>query len=124
MTQPKRILIIDDDPTLLEMYRARFVAEGFATETANDGQKGLAVATETNPGIILLDLRMPNITGLEVLEILKTTKALKDIPVIVLTALGDDQLKKDALARGAADYLTKADTTPAEVVAKVNSLLG
>ena len=120
---PIRILVVDDDPALLEMYQARMMAEGYIVDTATDGQQALAHATATIPDVMLLDMRMPNVTGLEVLEILKTTKATKDIPVIVLSALGDDALKNQAMARGAADYLTKADTTPAQVVAKIQSVL-
>lgn len=116
-----RILVVDDDPTLIEMYRARLLAEGFAVELAHDGQEGLALAVETHPDLILLDMRMPNITGLEALEILKTTKQTKNIPVIVLTALGDDSLRDQALARGAADYLVKAETTPAQIVEKIRA---
>lgn len=121
--QPLRVLVIDDDPTLLDMYRARLLAEGFMVETAPDGEQGLARVTEVHPNVILVDMRMPRITGLEVLEILKTTKATKDIPVIVLSALGDDTLKKQALDRGAAAYLTKADTMPATIVQKIRELL-
>lgn len=124
MSTPTRILVVDDDPTLIEMYRARLVAEGFSVELAHDGQQALARAVETNPAAILLDMRMPNVSGLEVLEILRTTKATQNTPIIVLTALGDDQLRKDALARGATDYLVKAETMPAQVVEKIKSLLG
>lgn len=119
----QRILIVDDDPTLLEMYRTRLLAEDFAVDTATDGQEALARAVEIKPQVILLDMRMPNISGLECLEILKTTQETKNVPVIVLTALGDDQLRKEALGRGAADYLVKADTMPAQVVAKIRSVL-
>lgn len=121
--KPTRVLVVDDDPTLREMYLARLVADNFSVDQASDGQAGLARAVEQPPDVILLDLRMPNVSGLEVLEILKTTKQTKDIPVIVLTALGDDNLRQDALARGAADYLVKADTMPAEVVAKIRGVL-
>ncbi|MEK7460636.1 MAG: response regulator [Patescibacteria group bacterium] len=119
-----RVLIVDDDPTLIEMYRARMTAEGFVVELAHDGQEALAKAIETNPSIILLDMRMPNVSGLEVLEILRTTKATQKTPIIVLTALGDDQLRKDAMARGATDYMVKAETMPAQVVEKIHALLG
>ena len=119
-----RVLIVDDDPTLIEMYRARMTAEGFVVELAHDGQEALAKAIETNPSIILLDMRMPNVSGLEVLEILRTTKATQKTPIIVLTALGDDQLRKDAMVRGATDYMVKAETMPAQVVEKIHALLG
>lgn len=123
-TTSPHILIVDDDPTLIEMYRARLTAEGFAVELAHDGQQALARAMELVPDLILLDMRMPNVTGLEVLEILRTTKSTKSVPIIVLTALGDDQLRKDAMARGATDYMVKAETMPAQIVQKVRDLLG
>lgn len=121
--QPVRILVVDDDPTLREMYLTRLMAEKFAVDQASDGQQALARAVDSPPDVILLDLRMPNVNGLEVLEILKTTKKTQNIPVIVLTALGDDNLRQQALARGAADYLVKAETMPAEVVNKIRSVL-
>lgn len=117
------VLVVDDDPTLIEMYRARLTAEGFSVELAHDGQQALAKATEVVPDVILLDMRMPNVTGLEVLEILRTTKSTKAVPIIVLTALGDDQLRKDAMARGATDYMVKAETMPAQIVEKIRALL-
>lgn len=120
---PTRVLVIDDDPTLRDMYVTRLSAENFAVDQASDGQQGLAKANEIPPDVILLDLRMPNVSGLEVLEMLKTTAKTKDIPVIVLSALGDDDLRKQAADRGAADYLVKAETMPADVVKKIKSVV-
>lgn len=121
---PIRVLVIDDDPTLREMYIARLLAEKYAVDQAADGQQGLARAVEQVPDVILLDMRMPNVSGLEALEILKTTQKTKNVPVIVLTALGDDTLRQQAMARGAADYMVKAETMPAQVVDKIKEVLG
>lgn len=121
--KPIRVLVVDDDPTLREMYLARLIAEKFAVDQASDGQQALARAIEQVPDIILLDMRMPNVTGLEVLEILKTTQKTKDVPVIVLTALGDDSLRQQAMARGATDYMVKAETMPAQIVEKIKEVL-
>lgn len=120
---PIRVLVIDDDPTLREMYIARLLAEKYAVDQAADGQQGLARAVEQVPDVILLDMRMPNVSGLEALEILKTTQKTKNVPVIVLTALGDDTLRQQAMARGAADYMVKAETMPAQVVDKIKEVL-
>lgn len=122
-TKPTHVLVVDDDPALIEMYRARLLAEGFSVDLAHDGQQGLAQAVGHVPDVILLDMRMPHVTGLEVLEILRTTKATKNVPIIVLTALGDDQLRKDAMARGATDYMVKADTMPGQIIDKIRSVL-
>lgn len=122
-SNPLHVLVVDDDPALIEMYRARLLAEGFSVDLAHDGQQALARAVEHVPNVILLDMRMPHVTGLEVLEILRTTKATKTVPIIVLTALGDDQLRRDALARGATDYMVKAETMPAQVVEKIRAVL-
>lgn len=122
-TKQLHVLVVDDDPALIEMYRARLLAEGFSVDLAHDGQQGLSHAMEHVPDAILLDMRMPNVTGLEVLEILRTTKSTKNIPIIVLTALGDDQLRKDAMARGATDYMVKAETMPAQIIEKIRSVL-
>ena len=87
----KSVLLVDDDLTLREMYESRLKAEGFVVNTARDGEEALDQATKNKPNVILLDIMMPKINGLDVLKKLKSQTETKDIPVIVLTALIQDR---------------------------------
>lgn len=119
----KSILLVDDDITLREMYAERLKAEGFQVVTAQDGEEALAKATESHPNIILLDIMMPKINGLDVLKRLKEQTETKNIPVIVLTALIQDRERMESVTRGADDYIVKSETMPGEVIAKVHALI-
>lgn len=81
-----KILVIDDDPTILALYRNAFRAQGFEVETAGDGEAGLRAAQRSRPDVILLDLSMPELTGGELLHRLREQPSLKGLPVVVLTA--------------------------------------
>lgn len=119
----KSILLVDDDLTLREMYSERLKAEGFVVEMARDGEEALSKATEMHPSIILLDIMMPKINGLDVLKKLREQEETKTIPVIVLTALIQDREKLESITRGADDYIVKSETMPGEVIQKVKDLL-
>jgi DNA-binding response OmpR family regulator len=119
----KSILLVDDDLTLREMYSERLKAEGFVVEMAMDGEEALSKATEMHPNIILLDIMMPKINGLDVLKKLREQEETKAIPVIVLTALIQDREKMESITRGADDYIVKSETMPGEVIQKVKDLL-
>lgn len=119
----KSILLVDDDLTLREMYSERLKAEGFIVEMAKDGEEALKKATEIHPSVILLDIMMPKINGLDVLKKLREQEETKSIPVIVLTALIQDREKMESITRGADDYIVKSETMPGEVIQKVKDLL-
>jgi len=119
----KSILLVDDDMTLREMYAERLKTEGFQVVSAKDGEEALQIATESHPNIILLDIMMPKINGLDVLKKLKEQAETKDIPVIVLTALIQDRERMESVTRGADDYIVKSETMPGEVIQKVHALL-
>ena len=121
--QGKSILLVDDDLTLREMYAERLKAEGFSVETARDGEEALKKASDLNPNIILLDIMMPKLNGLEVLKQLKDRAETKEIPVIVLTALIQDREKHESMTHGADDYVVKSETMPGDVIAKVKTIL-
>ncbi len=121
----KRVLIIEDDVTLVEMYKEKLKMESFRVATATDGKKALA-RVKQGTDIILLDILMPGINGFEVLKKLRSEAETKDIPVIVLTNVGSeltDQDKDFALSLGATDYMIKSLNTPDEVVARIRSIL-
>lgn len=114
-----KVLIVDDDQVLCEMYAERLQAEGFETKTAFNGEEGVSKVVEFKPHCILLDLMMPKVDGFTALEILKSTPETKSIPVLILTALIQDENRKKGLAKGATDYIIKSETMPGEVVAKI-----
>lgn len=119
----KSILIVDDDLTLREMYVERLKVEGFAVDAAKDGEEAIQKAKTDHPNIILLDIMMPKINGLDVLKMLKSDDETKDIPVLLLTALIQDIDKTKGLSSGADDYIVKSETMPGEVIEKIKTAL-
>jgi DNA-binding response OmpR family regulator len=119
-----KVLIVEDDQMLSEMYGSKFEAEGFTVLRASDGVEGLKLAETEKPAAILLDVIMPKLDGFATLEKLKANKATAKIPVIMLTNLGQEEDVKKGKELGAADYFVKANQTPSEIVAKVKSLVG
>ena len=119
----KSILLVDDDLTLREMYAERLKAEGFVVEMAQDGEEALAKVKDLNPCVILLDIMMPKINGLDVLKKLKEDDATKPIPVLVLTALIQDKDRMESVTRGADGYIVKSETMPGEVIQKIKDVL-
>lgn len=117
------VVIVEDEKMLADMYTTKFTMEGFAAKKANDGATGLKMVQQTKPDIVLLDIIMPKIDGFGVLKMLKDDPDMKDIPVILLTNLGQEEDIKKGKELGAADYFVKANHTPAEVVQKVRQVL-
>ena len=103
----RRVLIIEDDWAIARALCTRLGACGFAPRVASDGESGIRIASEFQPEAILLDLRMPDMDGLEVLAILRKDRALAGIPVIVLTANVKDTARQEAKAAGAAAFFAK-----------------
>ncbi len=103
----KRVLIIDDDPALLDVLSRRVQKNAYSCETAQSASEGLEKAMQTPPDLILLDLMMPRMSGFGFLRELKRHKELAHIPVVVLTGLGDDEVAKESMDLGAVGYLTK-----------------
>lgn len=123
MDQRSKILIVEDDEILSNLYLVRFRMEDFDVSVATDGETGLEKAIQWKPDLLLLDLRIPKINGEEVLRRLKSREDTKNIPVIVLTAIADEDEEKKCLKLGASEFLTKAYTLPKEVLGKINSYL-
>ena len=116
------VLLVDDDPVILKLLQVNFEMEGFNVSTANDGVEGLEKARAERPDIVLLDIMMPRMDGLQVTKALKGDPETKDIPIILLSAkaqASDIQAGKDI---GADDYLTKP-FDPLELLERVNELL-
>lgn len=124
MSGSKKILIIEDDQFTREVYEEVLKDEGFEVTLASDGQQGLDKAKEGDYTLILLDVMMPKMNGLEVLEHLqKDPPTKKNGPIILLTNLAHDPIIKDALSKGAKSYLIKSDLTPDQLVEKLKKFL-
>jgi DNA-binding response OmpR family regulator len=119
-----KIAIIEDDTVINQMYRMKFEAAGFDVVTASDGETGVAMAERFKPEIILLDLQMPHMNGAEALEIIRKSDWGKDVPVIILTNLGEEEAPKTLRQLGIHSYIVKADLTPSQVVGRVKDALG
>jgi DNA-binding response OmpR family regulator len=118
-----KILLIEDDTFLVEMYTTKFELEGFGVISAEDGVKGLEMVKKEEPDIILLDILMPKMDGFAVLDALKKDKATANIPVVLLTNLGQKEDVKKGFEKGAVGYLIKAHFMPSEVVEKIKKIL-
>ena len=118
-----KLLLIEDDITLRDLYQARFGLENFEISVATDGEMGLEKAGIVMPDVILLDLRIPKLSGFEVLRQLKQNEKTKPIPVIVLTALSGDEDKEQVMKLGAAAFLTKSETVPKQVLEEIMKVL-
>ena len=121
-SQKKRILVVDDHEDNIELLRARLEARGYEVFGASDGQSALDQVEHISPDLILLDVMMPKMDGMEVVRRLKANKDLPFIPVIMQTALDSTENKVEGLDAGADDYITKPINF-AELEARVNSLL-
>ena len=122
MTKDK-ILIVEDEPFLLDMYKMKFKQGGFEVISATDGEEGIRISRRENPNIILLDIMMPKIDGFEVLENLKKSSLTKSIPVLIFSNFSQKEQKEKGIALGAADYFVKTNYTPAQVLEKVKNIL-
>jgi len=118
-----KVLIIEDDPFLLKLYQEIIADIGLEVEEAVDGEIGLKKVKDNKPDLILLDIMLPKINGLDVLEKLKEGQSTKDIPVFVITNLASEDDKKRALGLGADRYMIKSEYDPNQVVALVKELL-
>lgn len=118
-----KVLIIEDDPDVIDLLTGSFgKAGGFEVSSAADGATGLRKACEEFPGVVILDLMLPKMAGLEVCKILKTKPATKDIPIVILTAKADAIDRIVGLELGADDYITKP-FSPRELILRVNALV-
>ena len=119
-----KILLVEDDNNLREIYEARLQAEGYTIVSAMDGEEALVVAKKENPDLIISDVMMPRISGFEMLDILRNTDGLKSVKVIMLTALGQAEDKTRADSLGADRYLVKSQVTLEDIVKAAQELLG
>lgn len=122
----QNILIVEDDNLLQEMYCEKFEMDGFSVEKAATGREGLKILEKNIPDVILLDILMPDMNGLEMLKEMKKNRDYRDIPVILLTNLGESKIDMDSelsFALGIKDYLIKTKHTPDDVLKRVQKIL-
>jgi DNA-binding response OmpR family regulator len=119
----KTILIIEDDIFILETVGRRFTENDFTVLMAKNAAEVDTVLEKTVPDLILLDIVLPGVSGLEILQKLKADQKFKSIPVVIFSNLGGAEDVKKAMELGAVDYFVKANLFPKEVVAKVTALL-
>ncbi len=119
MERRKTILICDDEPALRELIRAS-MDDGFEFAEASDGIIAIELAREVTPDVVILDLMLPRLSGLEVLARLNEDERLKDVPVLVITAW--NETREDVLAAGADDFVAKP-FDPEDLKAAVNRLV-
>ena len=120
----KKILIVDDEILVIDVLTKKLKKEGFLVDSAFDGVEALLKVDKLKPDLILLDIIMPKLDGISVLKKLKASDETKDIAIIILTNLYDDQKIAEALEAGNTDYLIKVDYTVNEIVRKVKEKLG
>jgi DNA-binding response OmpR family regulator len=118
-----KIAIIEDDQAISQMYRFKFEADGYTVETAGNGKLGLELAEKMKPDIILLDLMMPEMNGDEMLALLRKTAWGKDIKVIILTNMGEQEIPATVKELGVSGVILKANMTPRQVAELVQKQL-
>jgi two-component system, OmpR family, alkaline phosphatase synthesis response regulator PhoP len=118
----EKVLVVDDEEDILELIKFNLVREGYKVFTADNGEKALKIATSEIPDMIILDLMLPGIDGLEVSRILKSRTNTKSIPIIMLSAKGDESDIISGLELGADDYVTKP-FSPKILIARIRAVL-
>src|SRR5262249_8318964 len=114
-----RVLLVEDDPEVAQMYRLKLELDGYAVEVASDGLQALLKAMANPPDILFLDLRLPKMDGLGVLEVLRQDERTRNLPVVILSNYSERELVERGLKLGALDFLIKSQTTPARVAGSV-----
>lgn len=110
-----RVLFVEDDPTVAQMYRLKLELDGYQVIMAKDGEEGLRLANEIEPDIVFLDIRLPKVDGFAVLEGLRSREETRNVPVVILSNYGEQELVERGLKLGALEYLIKSQTTPANL---------
>jgi len=117
------ILIIEDDPYILKMYKLKLEIEGFKVETAVNGRLGVEAVKKEMPDLILLDILMPEMDGFEVLEHLRASEKTKEVPVLVLSNLNKEDNINKAMSFGIQGFILKSQYTPNQVVDAIRGVV-
>ncbi|PJE76051.1 response regulator [Candidatus Uhrbacteria bacterium CG10_big_fil_rev_8_21_14_0_10_48_11] len=118
-----KVLIVEDDPMILDMYVHKFEQEGFTVVSHDRGDGAVELAEKEQPEIVLLDVIMPGLDGFSVLSMMRENENTKNLKVVMLTNLGQDEDKEKGVTLGALGYIVKSSKTPGEVVKEVRNYL-
>ena len=121
--QEVSLLLIEDDRGIAGLYRQRLQLEGFTVTLATNGESGLAAAVERVPDVIVLDVRLPGLSGMEVLERVRKDRRTRQVPVMVLTNWEDGEARTRAMKLGARDFLVKSAVRPGELADRIRDWL-
>jgi two-component system alkaline phosphatase synthesis response regulator PhoP len=119
----KKIMVIDDEPYIARVIKFKLEQEGYTVYSANDGISGLEKIRQEKPDLVLLDVMMPGLSGYEVCQKIKADTALSQIPVVILTAKGQERDREQGLSVGASDYITKP-FSPNRLLELVKTMIG
>ncbi|HTY07570.1 MAG TPA: response regulator [Candidatus Edwardsbacteria bacterium] len=120
---PKKIMVVDDEPYIARVIKFKLEQEGYTVISANDGITGLNKIKEEKPDMVLLDVMMPGMSGYEVCQKIKGDAELAGIPVVILTAKGQERDREQGFSMGASDYITKP-FSPNRLLELVKSIVG
>jgi two-component system, chemotaxis family, chemotaxis protein CheY len=120
----KKVLVIEDEEFLRKLIATKLVNSNYEVIEAVDGEDGLKKIKETKPDIVLLDLILPGMDGFTFLEKIKDDPETKEIPVIILSNLGQKEEIERGLKLGAKDFLVKANLTPKDIIEKIKNIIG
>ncbi len=120
----QKILLVEDDESIRDLYKRQLALAGFSVETASTGQEGLALAQKNKYDLLILDIMLPDVNGVEILKRIRKEQGVnKDTVTIFLTNLGQEDVVREGLMQGAIAYLIKAQYTPDQIVAEVKNFL-
>lgn len=119
----KQILLIEDDMLIRELYSRQLILSGLQTDAFDNGIDGIAAAQHKHYDLILLDIMMPRMNGLDVLKALKGDERTKNMPVLFLTNLGQDSILQEGAKLGTIGFLIKASYTPTEIIDRIKEIL-
>lgn len=118
-----RLVLIEDDTAIAQMYRLQLMSDGFEVLLAADGAEGLLLIGQSRPDLVLLDIRLPRMQGFEVLRTVQADADLARVPVLILSNYGEPAIVQEGLTLGARDYLIKSQTTPIQLSARVRDFI-
>lgn len=121
--QPKKILIVEDEESIRDLYKRQVELAGFQTDSVASGKDALTALSQNHYDLILLDIMLPDINGLQVLKEVKANDKTKSTAVLMLTNLGQDITIKEGFSLGAEGYLIKASYTPDQIIQEINNIL-
>lgn len=118
----KKVLVVEDDPFIMDITSVRLTDHGYKVQVANTGEIALSIIGSEAPDVILLDLDLPGISGIEVMTELKKNDATKNIPIIIFSNNDSDAVKAETAKHGASDFFVKASTDFKELFSKIDAL--